>query len=124
MAREDLMPITYEKIGYRWEPPEGDFKVEVQPIFAKDIHLCGYSLEFKKLRDPDTGQWVYPIYTLDSRKFPPRVKSDLKSVLPEILIKLTNPLAPSINIKNTEKIAETKKTEKRVESKTKGKQNA
>ena len=124
MARQDLMPITYEKVGYRWEPPEGDFIVEVQPIFAKSINLCGYELEFKKLRDPDTGQWVYPIYTLDSRKFPPRVKSDLESVLPEILIKLTNPLAPSINIKNTEKIAETEKTEKRVKSKTKEKRNA
>ena len=124
MAKEDLMPVTYEKVGYRWEPPKGDFTVEVQPIFAKEINLCGYSLEFKRLRDPDTGQWVYPIYTLDSRKFPPKVESDLKSVLPEILIKLTNPLAPSVNIKNTEKIAEIEKTEKQVKSKTEEKRNA
>ena len=113
MAKQDLMPVTYEDVGFQWKPPEGDFTVEVQPIIAKSVNLCGYNLEFRRLRDPKTGQWVYPIYTLDSRKFPPRVKSDLKSVLPEILVKLTNPLAPSVNIKNTEKIV------KRVQTKDK-----
>ena len=113
MAKEDLMPVTYEDVSYTWEPPEGDFIVKVQPLIAKDVNLCGYNLEFRKLRDPNTGQWVYPIYTLDSRKFPPMGKSDLKSVLPEILVKLTNKLSPSIMITNTEKIA------KRVQTKEK-----
>jgi len=117
MGKKDLMPVTYENVGYRWEPPEGDFTVDIQPLIAKNVNLCGYNLEFRRLRDPNTGQWVYPIYTLDSRKFPPKVESELKSVLPEILIKLTNPLAPIVNIKNTEKIE--KPVAKRVQTKEK-----
>ena len=114
----DLKPVVYDKVAYKWEAPDGDFTVDIQPRIAKTINLCGYELDFKKIKNPSDGKWIYPIYTLDSRKFPPKVKSDLESVLPEILIKLTNPLAPSVNIRNTEKIA------KRVESKSKGKRNA
>ena len=110
MAREDLMPVTYEKTGYRWEPPDEDFVVEIQPIIAQSVNLCGYELEFNKLKDPQSGQLVYPLYTLDSRKFPPLEKGvpikskELKSVLPEILIKLTNPLSPVVRITNTRTI--------------------
>jgi hypothetical protein len=117
MKQADLVPITHVDVSYKWKPPKGDFKVEVQPIIAKTVALCGYEINFFKTREPETGKWIYPIYTLDSRKFPPRVKSEgLKSVLPEIMVKLTNPIGPVVNIINTEVI--------RAEPKTKGKRNA
>ncbi len=126
MPKSVLMPVSYVKVGYRWEPPDGDFIVEVQPIIAQTVNLCGYELDFKKEREPSTGQMVYPIYTLDSRKFPPLVKQPpqakkIDSVLPEMLTKLTNPLAQVVMIVNTKKVeplvqggkvANTKKAEK------------
>ena len=109
--QEDLMPVTYEDISYRWKPPEDcDFIVQVQPIVAKTVNLCGYTLDLFKKKNPQDGKWVYPIYTLDSRKFPPRVKADVKSVLPEIMVKLTNPLGPAVRIINTEVIKPKSKT--------------
>jgi len=115
--QDELMPVTYENVSYKWEAPEGDFIIKIQPIIAKTVALCGYELEFFKKREPGTGKWIYPIYTLDSRKFPPRVKTEgLKSVLPEIITKLINPLSPVVNIRNTEIIRAERK-----EPKTKGK---
>lgn len=120
MKQEDLMPVTYEDVTYKWEPPKGDFIVKIQPRIAKQVNLCGYVLEFEKMRDKTSGEWLYPIYTLDTRKFPPKVKTEgLKSVLPEILIKLTNPLSPVVEIRNTEVVKEEPKV--KAQTKTKGK---
>jgi len=120
MKQEDLMPVSYEDISYRWKPPEGDFIVQVQPLVAKTVNLCGYTLDLFKKKSPDDGKYVYPIYTLDSRKFPPRKPTKgVKSVLPEIMVKLTNPLGPTVSIINTEKV----KAEKVKPERTKGKQD-
>jgi hypothetical protein len=109
---QDLVPVLHEDVEYKWEAPKGDFIVKVQPRIAKTINLCGYEIDFLRKRNPDTGQWVYPIYVFDSRKFPPRNgDKEIKSVLPEILIKLTNPISPCVDIRNTETIR-VEKTEK------------
>lgn len=110
MDSNKLMAVSYAKVGVKWEPPEGDFLVQIQPVFAQAINLCGYHLDFKKRKDPQSGEWVYPLYTLDSRDFPPRKQGaivkikNMESVLPEIISKLTNPLSPVVRVTNTEKI--------------------
>jgi hypothetical protein len=113
---QDLVPIIDEVVEYKWEAPDGDFIVKVQPKVAQTINLCGYEIAFEKKKS-DEGKWVYPIYILDSRKFPPVDGNEkLKSVLPEILDKLANSLSPVVDIRNTETV--------RVEKpKTKGKRD-
>lgn len=100
---DDLMPISYNNINYRQSfPRDKHFSCKITPIVAKTVHLCGYGLNFSKVKHPDTGKMVNAIYTLDSRKFPPRniepgaTKSKQLSVLPEILEKLTNPVQPAV----------------------------
>lgn len=108
-APKDLVTISYEDLEYDWIPPNGDFIVKVQPIIARQVNLCGYVINFERKRHPKTGKWTYPIYTFDSRKFPPRninpgAKCDLKTVLPEIIKKITNPLQPVVRITQTESV--------------------
>jgi len=112
---KDLMPVTYTKVDFKPDfPTDRHFIAKIQPLIAKNCHLCEYDLQFLKLKNPETGKWEYPFYTLDSRNFPPRNlrggKSKELSVLPEILTKLMNPLSPTVSITHWESVKDESKS--------------
>lgn len=95
MAQKEIMKFVVPelKTGYEY-PTDKDFKAHFQVKYATTCNLCGYSMKFEKIKDKN-GAVVYPIAIFDSRDFKPRGdKPDpkLRSVLPEILTKLTHPL--------------------------------
>lgn len=119
--QKGIMPIRYDSVKFDIELPDDEhFVIDVKPNIAKTCHLCEYDIEFSKSKNPKTGQMEYPIYTLDSREFPPKhlggSKSAFKgkSVLPEILKKLMSGFSPVVNLHGSVKII---KEEKKAKSK-------
>ena len=112
-----LMPVEFEKIEDDLELPEGDFTAKVQPNYAITSNLCGYTLQFSKHKNKQ-GKWVYPVYTVDSRKFPPLYRDgatedpNLSSVLPEILTKLAAGPDPVVVVQRIDEVKPGKQKEK------------
>ena len=87
--------------------PKKDFIAHVRPIVARTCHLCGYDFDFKKMRNPRTGKFSYKKEALDSREYTELEingvkKKGGKSVLPEILKKLTDPLSQDVLVLHIE----------------------
>jgi hypothetical protein len=119
--REDFDPDFEE-----YDLEEGkDFIAHVKPLRACTVDLCGFVLNFQKLRNPKTGKWAYKREHLDSRKFIGKkevfetddlgkqirkLKSTGKTVLPEMLQKLTHHLNKIVDVQHIEYVSTPKKT--------------
>jgi hypothetical protein len=96
MAQKELTAVEFPEAGFELDlPADKHFIATFQPEIALTVNLCGYEIKFQKMKNPKTGEVVYPHYKLESRNFPPRgTNPDEKAitVLPEILKKMTQSL--------------------------------
>jgi|GEM_PF-1819718 len=79
------------------------YKVKIRTIRALPADLCGYQFDFKTELVEQGGQKVKVgvVYELDSKKFVdknPDSERFGKTVLPEIIAKLTNPMHKMVEV--------------------------
>lgn len=111
MAEQNLRGLTpvgnTDNNDYKLEDFEGkDFTVRT--IRAIDVNLCGYHLEFRNniVKTPTGSQKIGAKYELKAKDFPAKrilkngnvVIDQSKSVLPEIMLKLTQPMNRVVEI--------------------------